>query len=178
MLKSVKKKDTLELFITTQNPSLLNIRTIPKDHARITLSSINIQTVQNLDIVQPSGYSKSVIIPSSDFQKMIKDLNMIGSDKINVQVDNGVINFSADADGVMKRQVTFGDNRYDGIVNSSFFATDHIDRISKISALGDQIHIFPSTIDLPMQFKTRIGNIGEMSIYIKSEEIINQEKEI
>jgi hypothetical protein len=176
MLKSIKKKDTLELFITKDNPTVLNIKTIPKDHTRITLSSINIQTVQNIEVVNPRGYTNSIIIPSSDFQKMIKDLDMIGSDKIKITVESGVISFTADADGIMKRVVTFGEKRSDNISVTSFFETEQIDRIIKISALCDQIHVFPSTDELPIQFKTRIGSIGYMSIFIKSNEILASER--
>jgi proliferating cell nuclear antigen PCNA len=178
MLKSIKKKDSIELFIDDTNRSDLVIRTIPKDHNRITTSSIKIQPVQNIDITTPDGYKKSIIVPSSDFQKMIKDLNTIGSDKISIQTDNGVIDFTADADGIMKRTVTFGQDTGDGqCLFTSSFSTEQLDRISKISALSDSIHIFPSTNELPIQIKSNIGSIGTISVYIKSDEILERENE-
>jgi proliferating cell nuclear antigen PCNA len=178
MLKSIKKKDNIELYIDNSNRSDLVIRTIPKDHNRITISSIKIQPVQNLSITNPSGYVKSIIIPSNDFQKMIKDLNTIGSDKISVNTDNGVVDFTADADGVMKRTVTFGQKSEDNhVAHLSSFSTEQIDRISKISALSDSIHIFPSSDTLPLQIKSNIGSIGTISVYIKSDEIIARENE-
>ena len=69
MLKSVKKKDSLQLFINTENPTELGIKTIPKENTRITTSGIKIQTIQNLDIECPQGYGKPVIVPSAEFQK-------------------------------------------------------------------------------------------------------------
>jgi proliferating cell nuclear antigen PCNA len=176
MLKSIKKKDNIELSIDDLNRTDLTIRTIPKDHNRITTSSIKIQTVQNIDIVNPYGYEKSIIINSNDFQKMIKDLNMIGSDKIKVTTNNGVVDFTADADGIMKRTVTFGQDTCNLFgAHSSTFSTEQLDRISKISALSDSIHIFPCTSELPLQLKSNIGSLGNISIYIKSDEIIDSE---
>lgn len=178
MLKSIKKKDNIELYIDNDNKSDLVIKTIPKDHNRITTSSIKIQPVQNIDISNPSGYKKSIIIPSNDFQKMIKDLNTIGSDKISITTNNGIIDFTADADGVMKRTVTFGQDTEDNsVVYKSSFSTEQIDRVSKISALSDSIHIFPSTDDLPIQIKSNIGSIGSICIYIKSDQILEKENE-
>lgn len=176
MLKSIKKKDSVEFFIEETNKNVLNIKTIPKDKNRQTVSSINIQQVQNLDINYPSEYTSSIIIPSVDFQKMLKDLNMIGSDKIEISVKKGIINFTANSDGILKRVVTFGDEKDDEFENKSIFETSQLDRIIKISALGEQIHVYPSSHSLPIKLKTRIGSIGEMSIFIKSDEIIQAER--
>jgi proliferating cell nuclear antigen PCNA len=178
MLKSIKKKDNIELFIDEDSRTDLVIRTIPKDHNRITTSSIKIQPVQNIDISNPTGYTKSIIIPSTDFQKMIKDLNTIGSDKISITTNGGIIHFTADADGVMKRTVTFGnDTGDDNVVYNSSFSTEQIDRISKIAALSDSIHIFAPTDELPIRIKSNIGSLGSISIYIKSDHIIEKENE-
>lgn len=176
MLKSIKKKDSVELFIDKDIKNVLNIKTIPKDKNRETISSINIQQVQNLDINYPSEYKSSIIIPSVDFQKMLKDLNMIGSDKIEINVKKGVINFTANSDGILKRVVTFGDERDDEFENQSVFESSQLDRVIKIAALGEQIHVYPSSETLPIKLKTRIGSIGEMSIFIKSDEIIQSER--
>lgn len=171
MLKSVKKKDTIEFFIESSNNTILNIKTIPKDHSRVTISSIKIQSVQNIDIVKPEGYGKSIIIQSGDFHKMIKDLSMIDSNKITIlDSKNGVISLSSDADGIMKREILFGEEGVDSGSEpyTSFFELEQFCRVSKISALSDCIHIFPPTEELPFKITSRIGTIGTISVYIKS----------
>ena len=65
--KSIKKKDSIELFIDDSAPNDLAIRVIPKENNRISTSYLKIQSVQNLDIDIPTGYSKPVIVSSSDF---------------------------------------------------------------------------------------------------------------
>ena len=49
MIKSVKKKDSIELFIDDKSPNDLAIKVIPKENNRITISYIKIQNVQNHD---------------------------------------------------------------------------------------------------------------------------------
>ena len=79
MLKSIKKKDSIELYIDDETPTDLYIKVIPKENNRVTTSTIKIQPAQNIDTDIPTGYIKPIIVSSSEFQKMIKDMgNKIG----------------------------------------------------------------------------------------------------
>jgi len=182
MLKSVKKKDSLQLSINNDNVNELCIKTIPKENTRITTSGIKIQSIQNLDIDVPVGYGKPVIVPSAEFQKMCKDLSSIGSTNIKVIAKNFQIEFIADADGILKRKVVFGENEenIDLEDNDSFeyqatFATDQLSRITKIAGLSNNMQIFPAEKNLPLLFKSSVGSLGKISIFIKSKELIDQE---
>ena len=184
MLKSVKKKDSLQLFINTEMPTELGIKTIPKENTRITTSGIKIQTIQNLDIDCPQGYGKPVIVPSAEFQKMCKDLSSIGSTNIKVIAKNFHIEFIADADGILKRKVVFGEDEgsdgddSDGGECAEYratFATDQLSRITKLAGLSTNMQIFPATSNLPLLFKSNVGSLGKIAIYIKSKELLDQE---
>tara|TARA_Y100000389_G_C17270620_1_gene417764 strand:- start:95 stop:811 length:717 start_codon:yes stop_codon:yes gene_type:complete len=182
MLKSIKKKDSLQLFIDDDNPNELNIKTIPKENTRITTSGIKIQDIQNLDIEIPTGYEKPVIVPSSEFQKMCKDLSSIGSININVKARNFIIEFIADADGILKRKVSFGENDEEDYDDEPFneyygtFSTDQLSRITKLAGLSNTMQIFPGNKNLPLLFRSSIGSLGKISIYIKSQELVEKEK--
>ena len=184
MLKSVKKKDSLQLFINTDLPTELGIKTIPKENTRITTSGIKIQTIQNLDIDCPQGYGKPVIVPSAEFQKMCKDLSSIGSTNIKVIAKNFHIEFIADADGILKRKVVFGEDEdsdgedsdgEDSVEYRATFATDQLSRITKLAGLSSTMQIFPATSNLPLLFKSNVGSLGKIAIYIKSKELLDQE---
>jgi proliferating cell nuclear antigen PCNA len=184
MLKSVKKKDSLELFISSDECTDLGIKTIPKENTRITTSGIKIQTIQNLDIDIPGGYGKPVIVPSSEFQKMCKDLSSIGSTNINVVARNFHIEFIADADGILKRKVVFGeqnepdddnDSEDDNNEYNATFATDQLIRITKLAGLSGNMQIFPATENLPLLFRSSVGSLGKISIYVKSKELVDAE---
>jgi proliferating cell nuclear antigen PCNA len=183
MLKSIKKKDSLQLFINSDNPNELGIKTIPKENTRITTSGIKIQTIQNLDIEAPIGYGKPVIVPSSEFQKMCKDLSSIGSTNIKVVSKNFHIEFIADADGILKRKVAFGENEDSDDDDSddgeteyhATFSTDQLSRITKLAGLNNTMQIFPASNKLPLLFRSNIGSLGKISIYIKSKELVELE---
>jgi len=184
MLKNIKKKDSLQLFISSENPNELGIKTIPKENTRVTTSGIKIQNIQYVDADIPVGYGKPVIVPSPDFQKMCKELSSIGSTNIRVKAKGFHIDFIADADGILKRKVRLGesdDSDDEDIIHNTFtsydatFTTDQFTRINKISGLGSTMQIFTGSNDLPLLFRSCIGSLGKISIYIKSKELVDKE---
>ena len=187
MLKSIKKKDSLQLFISSEVPNELGIKTIPKENTRVTTSGIKIQNIQNVDADVPLGYGKPVIVPSPDFQKMCKELSSIGSTNIRVKSKGFHIDFIADADGILKRKVRLGesddsDDEEAGDVNvnsyDATFTTDQFTRINKIAGLGSTMQIFPGTNELPLLFRSSVGSLGKISVYIKSKELLDKETNI
>ena len=185
MLKSIKKKDSMQLFINDDAPNDLGIKVIPKENNRITTSFIKIQGIQTLDIDIPTGYGKPIIVPSSDYQKMCKDMAQIGN-MINIVAKNYHIKFRCNAGGVMKRNVEFGemgdsedddDEEKNTIEYNQDFDTEQLSRITKISGLAGNIQIYPTT-GLPLLFKSAIGPLGKISIYIKSKELIDKENSV
>ena len=161
----------MELFIDDDNPTKLAIRVIPKDNNRITTSYIIIQAVQELAIDVPTEHVKPVTVSSSEFQKMIKDMSSIGN-IINVKAREFNIVFSTETDGVFERTVEFGEFGETGLNNKEVcfnqnFITEHFLRITKIASLSSRLKIYTSN---PLLFKTNVGNLGEISLFIKSKE--------
>jgi len=181
MLKSIKKKDSLQLYINEENIDELCIKTIPKENNRFTTSSIKIQKIQNIDIDIPKGYGKPIIIQSSEFQKMCKDLSTIGSANIKIVFKNNIIEFIADSDGILKRKVVFGENiedEDDDLKKNEYvatFSTDQLSRISKLSGLSTNMQLYTISNNLPLLFSSNIGSLGKLSIFIKSHELIENE---
>lgn len=178
MLKSIKKKDSIQLFINDDAPNDLGIKVIPRENNRITTSYIKIQSTQTLEIDIPTGYGKPIIVPSSEYQKMVKDMTHIGS-VINVLAKDFHITFICDAGGVMKRHVEFGefedsdsdnDSDNDTPIYCQNFNTEQLARITKMAGLSSNMQIYPKK-GLPLLFKSNIGSLGKISIYIKSKDL-------
>jgi len=186
MLKSIKKKDSLQLFILEGQETELGIKTIPKENNRITTSGIKIQNIQNLEVVLPTGYpSNPIIVSSSEFQKMCKDLCNIGSPNITVCAKQFNIEFTADADGILKRKVVLGETinseegDEDDLENdekyTATFSSEQFSRITKLAGLSSNLQIYTANSDLPLLFRSNIGSLGKISVYVKSNEIIENE---
>jgi len=187
MLKSIKKKDTIQLYIDNKCPNELAIKVIPKDNNRVTISFIKIQVIQNLLIDIPTGYTSPIIIPSSEWYKMIKDMHQIGS-KIVVTSYKFKIQFECDNGSVMKRRVEFGetddsdsdDSDSDGKDDEKnkykqIFDTEQFSRITKIAGLNQSLKIYPKN-NLPLLFESQVGTLGIIKIYIKSKEQIEKDQ--
>ena len=179
MLKTIKKKDSIQLFIDSENSTELGIKVIPKENNRITISHVKIQNIQNIVIDIPTGYTKSIIVSSSEYQKTIKDIGNIGN-IMHITSKNFNIIFNCDAGGILKRSVQFGElddseNDSDEENNETYsetFMTESLSRILKISGLSSTIQIFPGK---PILFKTNVGLLGKLSVYIKSKDQLEDE---
>jgi len=185
ILKSIKKKDSLQLFIHSKDPTDLGIKTIPKENTRITTTYMKIQNIQNIETDVPIGYGKPINVPSSDFQKMCKELSSIGSANINIRSYKYHIDFAADADGILKREVQLGcsdeseDDEDDEVsvepLYEATFSADEFSRIAKIAGLSNTLQIFPGNKNLPLMFRSSVGSLGKISLYIKSNELVERE---
>jgi len=182
MLKSIKKKDNIILFIRNDNPTELGIKVIPKENNRKTISYIKIQNVQNISIELPNEYNKPIIVPSIDFQKTCKDMNSIGG-IINVVSNGYYVKFLCNTGNVLKREVIFGeigdddDSDYEAEEQEQYsqkFDTEQFCRIVKIAGFSSVMHVFPKGSN-PILFRSNVGTLGHISIYIKSREQIEME---
>jgi proliferating cell nuclear antigen PCNA len=179
MLRSIKKKDSLQLYLDSDEPNDLCIKHIPNENNRITTSFIKIQHIQNIQISLPEGYRKHIIIPSSDFTKMIKDMACIDG-VIGVKSAKSFhIQFVCANKGVVNRQVDLGevdedDSDDDDDVYDEEFDRDQLSRVTKIAGLGINMQIFVQE-GLPLMFRSNVGSLGKISIYIKSKKMIEKE---
>jgi proliferating cell nuclear antigen len=175
MLKSIKKKDSVSFFIRADNPTELGIEIVPKEKNRTTTSFVKVQNVQLYDIQVPTGYDNCIIIPSIEYQKMIKDMGNM-SNKIKIVNMGSQLKFICSNDCIYSREVLFGEKT--STTTSEYFEqefeTESLSRISKISGLGSFLQIYQSK-NLPLLIKSNVGMIGAIAIYIKNNDQIEQE---
>jgi hypothetical protein len=97
---------------------------------------------------------------------------------MKIKSKNYFIEFSCDAGGILKRTVRFGDdgdeeeedNTKEEFVQE--FNSEQLCRITKLAGLSNNIQIYPGK---PLLFKSAIGGMGNISIYIKSKDQIELE---
>jgi len=180
MLKSIKKRDQMMLFIDEQNPTDLGVHIIPKDQLRITKAFVKIQNIQNLDIVVPDNYENSILVASNEFSKMCKDmLNM--STSISIKTKKYTIGFLCNVGSVFSREVILGevsihDNPSETVEdeNCDDYDTEHLSRICKIAGLHSSI-IIKSRKGMPLHLYSKVGILGEINIYIKSKQQLDDD---
>ena len=70
-----KEKKTKATVTVVQPPGRFG--NLDVQNNRVTTSYVKIQSMQNVNIPLPTGYSNPVIVPSNDYQKMCKCLPQI-----------------------------------------------------------------------------------------------------
>jgi len=181
MLKPIKKKDSIELIVYSDDVENLCIKIIPKEGGKVTTSFIKIQNIQNIDLELPNDYKDYVAIPASDYQKMCKDMESI-SQNLEIRATKSTIRFTADMSCVYSRSIIFGegDDSEQEVIYCQHFESDKLNNLGKISGLGastvNHIHIYFNQA-LPILFKTAVGTLGKICIYIKSKEQIENSNE-
>jgi proliferating cell nuclear antigen PCNA len=175
MLKNIKKKDSLVLFIEENKEDELGIRVIPKEKNRVTTSFVKIQNLQSLDIDTPKDYNKPVNIPSSEYIKMIKDLNNMGGNIITISSCTGFLKFNCNTSDIYSREILFGES--DEVIDikcTQEFDTEQLYRVSKISGLSSMLQVYQKD-GFPLFFNSNIGNLGRISIFIKDKKQMQEE---
>jgi len=185
MLKSIKKRDSLQFFIDSDCPTDLGIKIIPKEKGRVTTSSIKIQDMQRIDIVHHANYGKAIIVNSGEFQKMCKGLAQI-SNTTTIKAKGASIKFINDTVGLMKRSTEFGENddsddEWDDDekeeVYEDVFDTDQLTKITKLAALNTTMNIYVREGE-SILFKTQVGTLGHISVYLKSKSIYEKDSKV
>ncbi len=173
MLKSIKKKDNIMLFIAKKNTGLLGITTIQADSGQPVTSHIKIQKLAQVATEIPDDYSHPVHIPTNVYQKMCKDMQSISSE-IQLYSKGSYLRFSCEVEGMYTREVPFGeyDEELEAAEYEDVFHTKSLSQLIKVSGLNNRMQIYTppsnSELDVPLKISINTGQLGKLEIYIKS----------
>ena len=173
MLKSIKKKDTIELFILKSEPGLLNINTIQSDTNQPVTSQIKIQKLNQIDVNIPTDYGHPVHISTGTYQKMCKDMLSVSS-TIHVYSKGSHLRFSCEVENMYKRAVPFGEHDEDSNDDEyeDKFYTKSLNQLIKVSGLNTRMQVYiplsDSAEEMPLKIGINAGQLGKLEIYIKS----------
>jgi|SRR3972149_3274430 len=173
MVKSIKKKNSIELYVSKSEPELLQISSSSFDNTN--KSGIKIQKTIEVIADIPTAYYHPIHIPSQAFQKLCKEMCTL-SNTINISSQASFISFKCEAEGLYKRETSFGNKEH---IDTSFydyedtFSTKLFSQFIKISGLNNKIQIyipnFKKTVKVPLKIGINIGNLGTLCIFIKSD---------
>lgn len=177
IMETVKKNDLVEFFIDENKPQELGIKIIPKeDKTRITTSYIRIQDTQNIEIELPTGYSTSITIKSSEFQKICKEFCK-NSKTIHITSFEDTIRFNSD-NGIIRRETVLGCDEFEEKTESKepkydeFFDSELLSKIIKLTGLSTSMQIFTKKGN-PLYLRSDIGktSLGKISLFLKSNQL-------
>jgi proliferating cell nuclear antigen PCNA len=178
IMKTIRKKDSLTMYITEESPHELNISVSQGLENIESTSTIRIMYVHpaNIDIIDYSEKSY-VNCTGKDFQK-IKNLSNIGK-KTNVILNKRDILFECDGSDVISKSIKIGeDNEHNNDKNNEqvkvSIQTVYISSLSKIASISSNVLIYICE-NSPVKITFDIPTVGDFNVFVKTEKMITEE---
>ena len=174
MLKTIKKKDAVTLFITKDNPLELGIKIEPKERTRVSCSYIKILPAHNVHAhVTHPPVEYSTAIQSSEYSTTCKEMSKLSRTITIVTAKNG-IRFSINTTNIYSKQVEFG--TLTGTEISHQFLSEHLSNIAKLAGMSSVIHIGLTAMG-SLIARSSIGMLGRIMLHVKSNAQISDDTE-
>lgn len=164
LLKSISNTDILTITHDQENL----IVTVSNDGKKCT-SKFTIRLLDlNEDLLEIPENSDSVtyetLVPSIDFQKIIRDMSNIGTE-LTVKRVGSLIEFSCEGDFADKK-TTIEQTEDIGTVVTGSFSLKYLSMFTKATILCPIVQIIQENDDSPIMFKYTIANLGELKFYL------------
>lgn len=184
MIKTIKKKDSLEMIIDSSETKHLNFRIqTGSTAANYSNSSVNITDTQRIQMNDMDyDLGEPIVIPSKEFQKMCRGLNGIAREMEITCTNKGVVRCFCAGSGVGHKDHVFNDEVEDDnkqpvyIVYRQHFPTRYITICSKLAGLGTNVIMYPTSENHPLTLKMHVASLGEIYLSIKSNEQMEIER--
>lgn len=181
LLKNIKKKDSITITITetlADESLALGICVEQSDNNNKLTTNIRISYYQPEVIDAPKGYENPVIMSGKEFQS-IKNLHH-SSETMHITSKGEYIKFSVFDDDRHDRKLEVGnetgDENNDFESHTRSFKTSYMTSLCKCAGQSGNIQVFLNE-ELPLKIKLKAGNLGDISVYIKSFEMIAEEED-
>lgn len=164
LLKSISNTDILTITHDQENL----IITVSNDGKKCT-SKFTIRLLDlNEDLLEipenQDATTYETLVPSIDFQKIIRDMSNIGTDMV-VKRSGTTIEFSCEGDFADKK-TTIEQPEDIGCTVSGTFSLKYLSMFTKATILCPIVQIIQETDDAPIVFKYTIANLGELKFYL------------
>lgn len=169
LMKMMGNNDTLKLYVTDENTSVLNIEIENSDKNSVTRFKLNLMDLNNKQIDIPKAEFESVItMPSVDFQKICRDMSNI-SEEIEIKSVGDQLIFSCKGQfaeqetsiGTSNGGLSFLHN--DQVLIQGIYSLNYLVLFSKCTNLCNSVEIYLKN-DFPLITKYNIASLGEIKL--------------
>ena len=169
LMKMMGNNDTLKLYVTDDNTSVLNIEIENSDKNSVTRFKLNLMDLNNKQIDIPKAEFESVItMPSVDFQKICRDMSNI-SEEIEIKSVGDQLIFSCKGQfaeqetsiGTSTGGLSFLHN--DQVLIQGIYSLNYLVLFSKCTNLCNSVEIYLKN-DFPLITKYNIASLGEIKL--------------
>lgn len=178
MLKTIKKKDGICLYIDSSTANKFHIIKDDMDQSERCANNIQIMRTQDIEYEDVDEYKDPIIIPAKKLQNTLKDISTTKGRVTELESNGNWIRFYCDNGQIMTADKKHGDiETKEDICYKESFDSALLVKLQKILGLSQNVKVFISD-GCPLKFELNIGSLGIISIYIKSREIVDRESNV
>jgi len=167
LMKTITNSDTVTMYITEQNNNELCIKIDNSDSNRSTTFKLKLLDIDNKEIKVPDVDINCIVtMPSSDFQRMCRDMSNI-SDIVEITCCKETLSFKCDGD-FASQNTTIGEathgmnfNKKDNVEITGKYALKYINLFTKSTNLSNTIELYLKP-NYPLILKYNVANLGEI----------------
>ena len=176
LIKVMNNNDILSLYINENDPNKLGIRIFNEDKNSLTSFKMNLLDISEEEIkIPPAEFETELTLPSSDFQKLIRDMTNIG-DSVDIKSVSDSLIFECDGDFASQETIlneTKDKNKSEGLKFSltsdpdkpiqGIFSLKYLVLFTKCTNLCNLIHMYIKN-DYPLIIKYTVANLGDIKL--------------
>ena len=176
LIKVMNNNDILSLYINENDPNKLGIRIFNEDKNSQTSFKMNLLDISEEEIkIPPAEFETELTLPSSDFQKLIRDMTNIG-DCVDIKSVGNSLIFECNGDFASQETILNENkdkNNSEGLKFSimskpeipiqGIFSLKYLVLFTKCTNLCNLIHMYIKN-DYPLIIKYTVANLGDIKL--------------
>ncbi len=177
LIKSMSNNDTLTLFVSEQDQNRLGIKIENCEKNSLTNFKINLLDLNEEGITIPPAEFESVItMPSSDFQKICRDMSAL-SDILEIKSVDNLLLLSCKGDfctqetrlGQTNNGMSFVKNNSPNEIVQGYFALKHLVLFTKCTNLCNSIELYLKN-NYPLIIQYSVASLGIIKLCLAPKE--------
>lgn len=165
LLKSISNNDILSITNTDENLIITVSNSTKKSTSKFSIKLLDLNE-DFLELPETSDDDiKETMIPSIDFQKIIRDMSNIGSELLVKRVGN-TVEFSCEGDFAEKQTIIEQADDVGTEGATGTFSLKYLSMFTKATILCPIVQIIQNTDETPIILKYTIANLGELKFYL------------
>ena len=171
LIKTMSNNDTLTLYVEEDNQSVLGIKIENSEKNTITRYKLNLMDLHEEQIqIPPTVFESVITLPSSDFQKICRDMHNLADD-IEIKSVGSQLIFNCKGEfasqetciGEANSGMTFVQNQNPDEIVQGLFALRHLVLFSKCTNLCNSIELYLKN-DYPLIIKYTVASLGSIKL--------------
>ena len=171
LIKTMSNNDILTIFIEKNNPNKIGFKINNIEKNSQTIFKLNLLDISDEEInIPPAVFETELTLPSSDFQKLIRDMTNIGE---NIEIKSVGNTLVLSCEGDFANQETILSETQNGLNFSmtsqpelpiqGIFSLKYLLLFTKCTNLCNLIHMYIKN-DYPLIIKYDVANLGNIKL--------------